>query len=194
MPNVPANSKRPFAVDRAAIELRGVGKRFGATVALDEVDLTVRRGEVLALLGANGAGKSTLAKIASGVVDPDAGALIVDGRPVALTSPRAAREAGIVIVHQRTDQLGASGLSVAENLILDQLCGGGLGWFARPGARGRGRRRDRARTGSDRGFRDAGARAAPTRGDRARSRGRRVTAATGRAHREPCSERSRHPV
>jgi simple sugar transport system ATP-binding protein len=119
-------------MDRAAIELRGVSKRFGATVALDEVDLRVRRGEVLALLGANGAGKSTLAKIASGVLEPDSGALIVDGRPLVLDSPRAAREAGIVIVHQRTDQLGASGLSVAENLILDQLCGGGLGWLARP--------------------------------------------------------------
>ena len=71
-------------MDRAAIELRGVSKRFGATVALDEVDLRVRRGEVLALLGANGAGKSTLAKIASGVLEPDSGALIVDGRPLVL--------------------------------------------------------------------------------------------------------------
>jgi simple sugar transport system ATP-binding protein len=118
--------------DRYAIDLSRVSKRFGATVALDEVDLAVRRGEVVALLGANGAGKSTLAKVASGVLRPDTGVVKVDGRPVELASPRDARAAGIVIVHQRTDQLGAAGLSVAENLVLDQMCGGGLGWLARP--------------------------------------------------------------
>src|SRR6202522_1294930 len=105
-PTAPRERSR---MDLAAIELRGVSKRFGATVALDEVDLSVRRGEVLALLGANGAGKSTLAKIASGVLQPDAGAVMVDGRPLGLNSPRAAREAGIVIVHQRTGMLGTSG-------------------------------------------------------------------------------------
>jgi ABC-type sugar transport system ATPase subunit len=70
-PTAPRERSR---VDRAAIELRGVSKRFGATLALDDVDLAVRRGEVLALLGANGAGKSTLAKIASGVLGPDVSA------------------------------------------------------------------------------------------------------------------------
>ena len=106
--------------------------RFGATQALDSVHLTVGRGETVALLGANGAGKSTLAKIASGVLQPNSGTIRIDGRAVRLASPREARAAGVVIVHQRTDQLGAPGLSVAENLVLDGLCGGGIGVIARP--------------------------------------------------------------
>ena len=114
------------------IEWRSVSKRFGATIALDGVDLEVRPGEVVALLGANGAGKSTLAKIASGVLRPDSGAVVLEGQPATLTSPRAAREAGVAVVHQRTDQLGAPGLDVAHNLVLDQLCDGGHGWLARP--------------------------------------------------------------
>jgi len=108
-----------------ALSLRGLFKTYGATRALDGVDLTIGRGEVVALMGANGAGKSTLAKIASGVVRPDHGRIIVAGREVLTSSPQAARAAGIVIVHQSTDQLGVPGLTVAENLILDQLCGGG---------------------------------------------------------------------
>ena len=106
--------------------------RFGATQALDSVHLTVGRGETVALLGANGAGKSTLAKIASGVLQPNSGTIRIGGRAVRLASPREARAAGVVIVHQRTDQLGAPGLSVAENLVLDGLCGGGIGVIARP--------------------------------------------------------------
>jgi ABC-type branched-subunit amino acid transport system ATPase component len=96
---------------------------------LDGFDLSVGRGEVVALMGANGAGKSTLAKIASGVFQPDRGRIFVAGREVRLASPRAAREAGIVIVHQSTDQLGVPGLSVAENLLHDGLCAGGIGAF-----------------------------------------------------------------
>ncbi|MGA2795272.1 MAG: ATP-binding cassette domain-containing protein [Roseiarcus sp.] len=115
-----------------ALELHAVSKRFGATLALDAVDLVVARGEVVALLGANGAGKSTLAKIASGVIEPDSGSVKIAGQAVRLASPSAAREAGVVIVHQRTDQLGAAGLTVAENLVLDGLCGGGIGFSARP--------------------------------------------------------------
>jgi simple sugar transport system ATP-binding protein len=108
-----------------ALSLSRVSKRFGATQALDAVSLDVGRGEVVALMGANGAGKSTLAKIASGVVRADSGRIAVDGRELMLASPQAARRAGIVVVHQSTDQLGVPGLSVAENLLLDQLCGGG---------------------------------------------------------------------
>jgi simple sugar transport system ATP-binding protein len=104
-----------------------MSKRFGATQALDNVDLAVGRGEVVALMGANGAGKSTLAKIAAGVLRPDSGRLIVSGQEMRLASPQAARKAGIVVVHQSTDQLGVPGLTVAENLVLDGLCGGGAG-------------------------------------------------------------------
>jgi simple sugar transport system ATP-binding protein len=108
-----------------ALSLRGLFKTYGATRALDCADLTIGRGEVVALMGANGAGKSTLAKIAAGVVRPDQGRIVVAGREIRLATPQAARAAGIVIVHQSTDQLGVPGLTVAENLILDQLCGGG---------------------------------------------------------------------
>jgi simple sugar transport system ATP-binding protein len=113
-----------------ALFLGHLTKRFGATLALDDVDLTIGKGEVVALLGANGAGKSTLAKIASGVYQPDGGTVVVNGNAVRFTSPRNARKAGIVTVHQATDQLGVSGISVAENLVLDDLCGGGFGAMA----------------------------------------------------------------
>jgi ABC-type branched-subunit amino acid transport system ATPase component len=111
----------------AALSLISVSKRFGATQALENVDLSVGRGEVVALMGANGAGKSTLAKIAAGVTRPDTGSILVSASELRLGSPRSARTAGIVIVHQSTDQLGVPGLTVAENLVLDTLCGGGAG-------------------------------------------------------------------
>jgi simple sugar transport system ATP-binding protein len=110
-----------------ALSLLLVSKRFGATQALEGVDLAIRSGEVVALMGANGAGKSTLAKIASGVIAPDSGRILVLGKELRLASPQAARAAGIVTVHQSTGQLGVPGLTVAENLVLDRLCGGGAG-------------------------------------------------------------------
>jgi simple sugar transport system ATP-binding protein len=121
----------PTSENIPALRLAGMGKTYGPMQVLDGFDLSVARGEVVALMGANGAGKSTLAKIASGVVEPDQGRIFVAGHQVRLASPRAAREAGIVIVHQSTDQLGVPGLSVAENLVLDGLCGGGIGAFVR---------------------------------------------------------------
>ena len=110
-----------------ALSLVSLSKRFGATQALDDVELAVGRGEVVALMGANGAGKSTLAKIASGALRPDRGRILISGREISLSSPQAARAAGVVVVHQSTDQLGVPGLTVAENLLLDRLCGGGMG-------------------------------------------------------------------
>jgi simple sugar transport system ATP-binding protein len=109
-----------------ALCLASLSKRFGATQALDDVDLDVGRGQVVALMGANGAGKSTLAKIASGVIRPDSGRILISGREISLSSPQAARAVGIVVVHQSTDQLGVPGLTVTENLLLDRLCGGGM--------------------------------------------------------------------
>jgi simple sugar transport system ATP-binding protein len=114
---------------RVSLQLAGISKTYGATRVVSEVDLSVGRGEVVALMGANGAGKSTLAKIASGVVQPDSGHILVGGRNVKLAGPRAARSHGIFIVHQSTDQLGVPGLSVAENLVLDDLCSGRIGRF-----------------------------------------------------------------
>jgi hypothetical protein len=70
------------------------------------------------------------AKIAAGVVGPDSGQIFLAGKAIRLSSPRVARQNGIVIVHQSTDQLGAPGLSVAENLVLDDLCTGTFGALA----------------------------------------------------------------
>jgi simple sugar transport system ATP-binding protein len=98
------------------VSLEGIGKRFGAVAALEAVDLQVRAGEVLALLGENGAGKSTLAKLLYGVHHPDAGTIAIDGHPVVLDSPRAARAAGVGMVFQQFSLIPA--LTVAENLML----------------------------------------------------------------------------
>lgn len=98
------------------LRLTGIRRRFGATVALDGVDLAVAPGEVHALVGENGAGKSTLMKILSGVLTPDAGAMELEGRAYAPADPLAARLAGVVMVHQ--ELAIAPHLSVAENIVL----------------------------------------------------------------------------
>jgi ABC-type sugar transport system ATPase subunit len=84
----------------AVLAIRGATKRFGAVVGLDEVDLDVHAGEVLALLGDNGAGKSTLIKCLSGALALDRGVIEMDGRRVALHSPADARNLGIETVYQ----------------------------------------------------------------------------------------------
>jgi D-xylose transport system ATP-binding protein len=85
---------------RTALTVRGAAKRFGAVVALDGVDLEVRRGEVLALLGDNGAGKSTLIKCISGVHRLDEGTIELDGRPITGATPTQVRSLGIETVYQ----------------------------------------------------------------------------------------------
>ncbi|MDR9390692.1 MAG: ABC transporter ATP-binding protein [Trueperaceae bacterium] len=98
------------------LELRGVTKRFPGVVANDGVDLQVRRGEVHALLGENGAGKTTLVHMLYGLQAPDEGALLMDGAPLALRSPRDAKAAGIGLVAQHFHL--ARRHTVAENLAL----------------------------------------------------------------------------
>jgi len=83
-----------------ALSIRGATKRFGAVTAIDNVDLDVSRGEVLALLGDNGAGKSTLIKCISGVYRLDSGTVEIDGTAVDPGSPAAARALGIETVYQ----------------------------------------------------------------------------------------------
>lgn len=83
-----------------AIEGHGLTKRFGATVALDAVTVSIEAGTVHAVVGENGAGKSTLGKVFAGVHQADAGSVTVDGRQVAIRSPRAALELGITMVAQ----------------------------------------------------------------------------------------------
>jgi ribose transport system ATP-binding protein len=96
--------------------MRGVSQRFGATQALRGVDLDVRSGEVLALVGENGAGKSTLMKVLSGALVPDEGEMRLDGQPYRPQSPADGRSAGVAMIYQELSL--APHLSVAENILL----------------------------------------------------------------------------
>jgi ribose transport system ATP-binding protein len=98
------------------LEMRGIGKRFVGVVALRGVSLTLRAGEVLALMGENGAGKSTLTKVLAGVHRPDTGEIRIDGKPVLLNGVRDAKRLGIALIHQ--ELMLASNLDIAANLFL----------------------------------------------------------------------------
>jgi simple sugar transport system ATP-binding protein len=98
------------------IELRGVDKYFGKVIALQGVSMAVEPGEIHCLLGDNGAGKSTLIKILSGVHLPSAGEILVEGRPVAFSSPRRALDLGIATVYQDLSLVPL--MSVARNFFL----------------------------------------------------------------------------
>src|SRR5215207_1423113 len=113
------------------LEVRGLAKSFPGVRALDNVSVHAAAGEVLAVVGENGAGKSTLMKILAGVYQPDAGEVILDGRPVRFAGVRDALDHGIVLIHQELNL--ADNLSVAANLFLgrERLRGGPLGWLDR---------------------------------------------------------------
>jgi simple sugar transport system ATP-binding protein/ribose transport system ATP-binding protein len=98
------------------LDVRGLGKSFGATRALDDVSVEIRTGTVHAFVGENGAGKSTLGKIIAGVFPPDQGDLVLRGTPVSFRSPREALERGIAIVAQEVALVPQ--LTVAENVFL----------------------------------------------------------------------------
>ena len=117
--------------DSPVLEVRDVEKRFGATLALDKVSLSLGEGEILALLGDNGAGKSTLIKILSGVVKPDAGEILIDGEAVSIGSPHHARELGIETVYQDLalfDNFDATGNFYAGREPVKPGWLGALGW------------------------------------------------------------------
>jgi galactofuranose transport system ATP-binding protein len=98
------------------LEVRGLSKNFAALWALDQVDFTLRAGEIHALLGENGAGKSTLIKVITGVLSRDAGVVCLDRKEIAPRSTREALDAGIATVYQEVNLL--PNLSVAQNLYL----------------------------------------------------------------------------
>src|ERR671926_245369 len=102
--------------DALALELRGITKRFGALVANDAIDFELRRGEIHALLGENGAGKSTLMNVLYGLLQPDEGEIVLDGKPVRVDSSRRAIRLGIGMVHQHFMLVPV--MTVAENLVL----------------------------------------------------------------------------
>jgi ribose transport system ATP-binding protein len=98
------------------LEMRGISKSFPGVIALDQVSLRIDRGEVLALCGENGAGKSTLMKILGGVYQPEAGEILIDGRPVKIQDVDESMRHGIAFIHQELNVLG--NLDVASNVFL----------------------------------------------------------------------------
>ena len=99
------------------LSMRGVTKRYDSIVALNAVDFEARSGEIHALLGENGAGKSTLMQILAGLVKVDSAEISLNGSPVSINSPSAARTLGIAMVHQHFTLVPA--FTIAENLALD---------------------------------------------------------------------------
>jgi ribose transport system ATP-binding protein len=98
------------------LEMEGIGKRFPGVVALDQVNLSVGAGEVVALIGENGAGKSTLMRILGGAIARNDGTVKIDGKPVEINSPREASALGIEFIHQELSVL--DNLDVAANIFL----------------------------------------------------------------------------
>lgn len=99
-----------------AIELKGVKKRFGEVVANDDVNLIVKKGEILSILGENGSGKTTLMNMLSGIYFPDEGEIYVDGKAVSIRSPKDSFLLGIGMIHQHFKLINV--LTAAENIIL----------------------------------------------------------------------------
>ena len=97
-----------------AIELKGITKTFGSVVANHDIDLDLRRGEILALLGENGSGKTTLMNMLSGIYKPDSGQIFVDGKEVSIDSPEDAKRLGIGMVHQHFKLVDV--FSAADNI------------------------------------------------------------------------------
>jgi ABC-type sugar transport system ATPase subunit/ribose/xylose/arabinose/galactoside ABC-type transport system permease subunit len=117
----------PAAASKDTVEvvvsLVGVTKVFGGTVAVSDVSIELRAGEVLALLGENGAGKSTCVKVLAGVHRPDMGSIVIGGQQRRFSSPLEAQHAGVAVMHQHPGLF--PDLSIAENLFIGQT---GASW------------------------------------------------------------------
>jgi ABC-type sugar transport system ATPase subunit len=106
----------PTPAEDSLISLRGIAMRFGATRAVDGIDLDLKAGEIHGLVGENGAGKSTLMRVLAGFFDDYEGAISIAGQLIDITTPAQARRAGIALVHQELSLL--PGFTVAENIFL----------------------------------------------------------------------------
>src|SRR5512138_3224800 len=98
------------------IQMQGIAKTFPGVIALEDVDFSLRTGEIHALMGENGAGKSTLIKVLTGVEQPDQGTIELDGQLVQVRSPQHSQELGISTVYQEVNL--CTNISVAENIML----------------------------------------------------------------------------
>lgn len=98
------------------LTMKGIDKSFPGVHALDHVDLEVRKGEVLALMGENGAGKSTLMKVLTGIYKKDSGTITFEGREIEFNNTKEAQDEGVIIVHQELNMLGH--LTVAQNIFI----------------------------------------------------------------------------
>ena len=101
---------------RAALELCNVTKTFGSVIANNHVNLTLRKGEILALLGENGCGKTTLMNMIAGIYFPDEGEIIINGEPAVITSPKDAFRYGVGMIHQHFKLIDV--FSASENIVL----------------------------------------------------------------------------
>ena len=110
--------------DGFAVEMRGITKTFGSVVANRDVDLDLRHGEILALLGENGSGKTTLMNMLSGIYAPDSGSIRVEGKPAVISSPQDAERLGIGMVHQHFKLVDV--LSAADNIWMGAEKAGAL--------------------------------------------------------------------
>src|ERR1700753_3467279 len=114
-------------MDTNILELRSITKEYHGTAAVKEVDFSLRKGEIHALLGENGAGKSTLTKMIAGAVAPTSGEIVLEGKAIRFASPAEALDKGIAMVFQETSLIPT--LTVAQNLylckerLLNQLTG-----------------------------------------------------------------------
>ncbi|MCL5987207.1 MAG: sugar ABC transporter ATP-binding protein [Actinobacteria bacterium] len=105
--------------NNVVLEMKSITKAFPGVLALNSVDIDLRGGEVLGILGENGAGKSTLIKILAGVYQMDSGEIIMEGRHITFKNPQDANNAGIRVIYQELNTLEA--LTIAENIFLGEL-------------------------------------------------------------------------
>ncbi|MGL6017707.1 MAG: sugar ABC transporter ATP-binding protein [Gibbsiella quercinecans] len=114
-------------MEQFCLTMRSINKTYGSVAAVQDVDFSVRRGEVHALIGENGAGKSTLLNILSGVRAADSGEISVEGQAIQMKNPLSARRAGIAMIHQELQHVPE--LSVAQNMFLGRPLTKYKGWF-----------------------------------------------------------------